>query len=95
MHLSANVEGGVELNQNTLCVYGLSVGLNSEMAEYINLELSRDNKRDNQMTKKAIFDATTATTTSVSAFMDNEHPWHVVTRILYQNIENGDRRRER
>ena len=39
MSLSENVKGSVELNQNTLFVYGLSKGRKSGMTEYINLEL--------------------------------------------------------
>jgi hypothetical protein len=40
MGLSGNVEGSVELNQNLLCVHGLSKGFISGMTEYVNLELS-------------------------------------------------------
>ena len=45
MNLSENIEWSVELNQNTLCTYGLSKGCNSGMTEYINLnfkEMRRD-----------------------------------------------------
>jgi hypothetical protein len=43
--LSEKVEGSVELNQNTLCVYGLSKGRNSGTTVYINLELSGYDKK--------------------------------------------------
>jgi hypothetical protein len=38
----------VELNQNTLCVYGLSKGYNTGMTEYINFENSGNDKGDGQ-----------------------------------------------
>ena len=56
MSLLRNVEGSVELNHNMLCVYGLSKGCNSGMTEYINLEFSGNDKGDNQLTKKVIFE---------------------------------------
>ena len=46
--LSENVEGSVELNQNMLCVYGLSKGYNTGRSEYINLESSGNDKGDDQ-----------------------------------------------
>ena len=42
--LLENVEGSVELNQNTICVYRLSKGCNSGMSEYVNLEISGDDQ---------------------------------------------------
>jgi hypothetical protein len=45
---SDNVEGSVELNQNTLCVHRLSKVYNTEITEYINLEISGNNKGDDQ-----------------------------------------------
>ena len=65
MSLSGNVEGSVELNYNMLCIYGLSKGCDSGMTEYINLELSGNDKGDDQLTKKAIF--ANATTTAATA----------------------------
>ena len=53
--ISGNIKGTVELNQNTLCVYGFSKGCSSGMTEYINLELSGNDKGDDQLTEKAIF----------------------------------------
>ena len=41
MSFSENVKGCVELNQNTLCVYGLSKGYNIGINEYINLEVMK------------------------------------------------------
>ena len=38
-NLLGNVEGTVELNQNTLCVYRLSEGCGSVLTEHISLEL--------------------------------------------------------
>jgi hypothetical protein len=35
VRLSENVERSVGLNQNKLCVYGLSKGCNTEITEYI------------------------------------------------------------
>ena len=55
MSLSKNVEGSVEVNQNTVYVLGLSKNHNSEMNEYINSEFSESDKGDDQLTKKAIF----------------------------------------
>ena len=55
MSFSGNVEGSVEVNHNMLCVYGLSKGWNSRMTEYIYLELSKKDKGDDQLTKKALF----------------------------------------
>ena len=46
--------GNVELHHKMLCVYGLSKGCNSGMTGYINLEFSVIDKRDDQLTKKAI-----------------------------------------
>ena len=46
MSLSGNVDGSVELNQNILCVYELSKRCNSGRTEYINLELSGNDKGD-------------------------------------------------
>jgi hypothetical protein len=46
--LSENIEGSVELNQNTLCIYRLSKGHNAGITEYINLENSRNDKVDDQ-----------------------------------------------
>jgi len=50
--LSENVEGRIELNQNPLCLYGLSKGCNTRITEYINLENSGNDKGGD---KKAIF----------------------------------------
>ena len=55
MSLSVNAEESVELNQNMLCVYGLSKGCNSGMTQYINIEFSENDKEDDQLTKYAIF----------------------------------------
>ena len=55
MNLRGNVEESVELNRNTLCVYELSKGCNSGMTENINLGFSGNDKRDDQLTKKAAF----------------------------------------
>ena len=52
--MAEKVEWSVELNQNTLCVYGLSKGRNAGMTEYINLELSVNDKGNDQLTKKVI-----------------------------------------
>jgi len=49
--LSENIEGSVELNQNTLCVHGLSKGYNTGITEQIHLENSRMIR---EMIKKAI-----------------------------------------
>jgi len=46
--LSENVEGSVELNQNMLCVYGLSKGCNTGITEYVNLENSGNDKEHDQ-----------------------------------------------
>ena len=46
--LSENVKESVELNQKTLCVYELNKGLNSGMTEHINLEISGNDKGDDQ-----------------------------------------------
>ena len=54
MRLSENVEGNVELNQNTLCVYGLSKECNTGIAEYINLKNLGNDKGDDQRGKICI-----------------------------------------
>ena len=54
MSLLKNAKGSVEINQSMLCVCGLSKGRNSGMTEYINLELSGNDKGDDHLTKKAI-----------------------------------------
>jgi ribonuclease PH len=48
--LSENVEGSVELNQNTICVNGSSKGPISGMTEYTTFELSGKAKGDDQLT---------------------------------------------
>ena len=45
MSISEIVEMRVELNQNTLCVYGLSKGYNTEITEYINMKKSGNDKK--------------------------------------------------
>ena len=50
MSLSGNVEGSVELNDNMLCVYGLSKGCDSGRTEYTNSEFSGNDKGDDQLT---------------------------------------------
>jgi hypothetical protein len=55
MNLSENVEGSIELNQNTLCPYRLSKGRNSRMTKYIILELSENDEGDNKVTNKVVF----------------------------------------
>jgi hypothetical protein len=52
--LSENIERNVELNHNTLCAYVFSKGRNLRMTEYITLELPRNDKGDDKLTKKAI-----------------------------------------
>ena len=52
--LSEKVKASIELNQNTLCVYNLSKNFNSGMSEHVNLELSRKDKGDDQLTKSNI-----------------------------------------
>ena len=42
--LSENVKESVELDQYTLCAYRLSNGRNSRMTNYIDLELSGNDK---------------------------------------------------
>ena len=66
MSLSGNVEGSVELNQNFLCVYGLSKGCNSANTKYINLKFSGNDKGDDQLTKKQYLHAITTKTTAAS-----------------------------
>ena len=51
MSLSENAEWSVELNQNTLCVYGLSKGYNTGITEHINLENTGNEKRGDQKDK--------------------------------------------
>ena len=46
--LSENADGNIELNENRLCVYGTSKGRNSGMTENSNLELSGNDKGDDQ-----------------------------------------------
>jgi hypothetical protein len=48
VRLSESFEGSVELNENTLCVYGLSKGCNTGITEYINLKNSGNNKGHDQ-----------------------------------------------
>jgi hypothetical protein len=43
MSVSESIEGNFELNQNTLCVYGLSKGRSSGVTEYINLLKTKRN----------------------------------------------------
>ena len=48
MSLLENAEGSVELNQNTLCAYGLSKGRKTRVTEYVNFELAESGKGDDQ-----------------------------------------------
>ena len=48
MRLLENVAESVELNQNTLCIHGLSKGCNTGITEYINLENLGNNKGGDQ-----------------------------------------------
>ena len=50
--LLEKIEGSVEQNQNMLCVYGLLCERSSRMTEYINLELSENDKGDDQLPKE-------------------------------------------
>jgi hypothetical protein len=53
--LSLNVERRVELNQDTLCVYGFSKGRTPGMTECMNLGLSGNDEGYDQLTRKVIF----------------------------------------
>ena len=54
MNLSGFVEGSVKLNQNILFVCVLSKGRTSEVTEYMNLELSENDKGDDHKGKQII-----------------------------------------
>ena len=44
----------IELNQNTVCVYELSIGCNSGMSKYINLELSGNDEGNGQLIEELL-----------------------------------------
>ena len=70
--LSDKVEASVELNQNILCVFGLSKGCNSGTTEYINLELSENDKGRWSIDEKdnicPLLKTTTTATTITTAY---------------------------
>jgi len=55
VRLSENVKESAELNQNTLCAYGLSKERKPRMTEYISLDLSENDQGDEQLTIMVIF----------------------------------------
>ena len=65
MRLPENVEGSVELSQTTICVYGLSKGCNTGIAEYTNLENSGNDKEI--WSKRQYLHATNTTTATTTA----------------------------